>query len=141
MSTSSLQAATAAEESELEAAAAQPTPPGGWRNPGAGFLALLGFATLSAYMAILTAAVLTLSLKAAAIDPANATTVLSIVVGVSGLFALVGFPVFGRLSDRTTSRLGRRRPYLLLGAASAVRRPCTATPRSAGRSWADPASA
>ena len=56
-------------------------------------------------------------MKAAAIDPANATTVLSIVVGVSGLFALVGFPVFGRLSDRTTSRLGRRRPYLLLGAA------------------------
>ena len=118
MSTSPLQGATVAEEAEREAAAAaQSAPPGGWRNPGGGFLALLGFATLSAYMAILTAAVLTLSLKASAIDAAHATTVLSVVVGVSGLFALVGYPVFGRLSDRTTSRLGRRRPFLIMGAA------------------------
>ena len=116
MSTSPLQGATSGEEVELEAAAVSHAPPGGWDNPGGGFLALLGFATLGAYMATLVAAVLTLSLKAAQIDPAHATTVLSIAVGVSALFALVGFPVFGRLSDRTTSRLGRRRPYLLLGA-------------------------
>jgi MFS family permease len=117
MSISPLQSATSAEESELEAAAAQQTPPGGWANPGGGFLFLLGFATIGANMAILVAAILTLSLKASAIDAQHQTTVLSIVVGVSGLFALVGYPVFGRLSDRTTSRLGRRRPFLFLGAA------------------------
>jgi MFS family permease len=116
MSTSPLQGAAAAEESELEAAAVQHEPAGGWRNPGGGFLALLGAATIGANMAVLVAAILTLSLKSAAIDPANQTTTLSIVVGVSGLFALIGYPVFGRLSDRTSSRLGRRKPYLLLGA-------------------------
>src|SRR6478752_5757714 len=45
MSTSPLQGATAAEESELVAAAVQHEPAGGWRNPRAGFLALLGAAT------------------------------------------------------------------------------------------------
>jgi MFS family permease len=117
MSTSPLQGATAAEEAELEAAAGRHEPVGGWRNPGAGFLALLGLAAIGANMAVLVSAILTLSLKSAAIDPAHQTTILSIAVGVSGLFALIGYPVFGRLSDRTTSRLGRRKPFLLLGAA------------------------
>lgn len=117
MSTSPLQGATTAEESGLEAAAGAGVPAQGWANPGPGFLALLAVATLSAYMATLVSAILTLSLKASVIDPAHATTVLSVVVGVASLFALVGYPAIGRLSDRTASRLGRRRPYLLLGAA------------------------
>ena len=116
MSTSPLQGATAAEESELEAAAVQHEPPGGWSNPGGLFLAFLAIAAVGANMAILVAAILTLSLKSAAIDPANQTTTLSIIVGVSGLFALIGYPVFGRLSDRCSSRLGRRKPFLLIGA-------------------------
>ena len=113
---SPLQGATSAQEAELEAAAIDHAPPGGWRNPRGGYLFFLGFAAIGANMAILVAAVLTLSLKATAIDAANATTVLSIAVGVSGLFALIGYPVFGRISDRTASRLGRRRPFLIVGA-------------------------
>ena len=63
MSTSPLQGATAAEEAELEAAAGRHEPVGGWRNPGAGFLALLGLAAIGANMAVLVSAILTLSLS------------------------------------------------------------------------------
>ena len=89
---------------------------GAWPNPRNGFLFFLGFAAIGAGMASLVPAVLTLSLKAAQIDAANATTVLSVVVGVGSVFSLVAFPALGRLSDRTTGRFGRRRPFLLLGA-------------------------
>ncbi|MGN8027656.1 MFS transporter [Microbacterium sp. 22242] len=87
-----------------------------WPNPRGGLLFFLGFAAIGAGMAQLVPAVLTLSLKADQIDHRNATTVLSIVMAVSGIVALIASPVLGRVSDRLTSRLGRRRPLLLLGA-------------------------
>lgn len=40
---------------------------------------------------------------------------LSLVAGTGALLALVGNPLFGQLSDRTTSRFGRRRPWLVIG--------------------------
>ncbi|GAA2892614.1 MFS transporter [Pseudonocardia halophobica] len=87
-----------------------------WTNPRRGFLFFLGVAAIGAAMANLVPLVLTLSLKATVIDPANATSILSVVVAVGSVFSLVAFPALGRLSDRTTSRLGRRRPFLLAGA-------------------------
>lgn len=42
---------------------------------------------------------------------------LALVTGVGSLFAIVSNPFFGRLSDRTTARLGRRRPWMLVGLA------------------------
>lgn len=99
--------------------AAVSLPQGGsndFRNPGTGYLIGLGIASVAAYAASLGTAILTLQLKANELDPGNATTLLSIVSGVAGVFALIGNPVFGRLSDRTTSRFGRRRPFLVLGA-------------------------
>lgn len=42
---------------------------------------------------------------------------LALVTAVGGLLSLVGNPLFGRLSDRTTSRLGMRRPWILAGLA------------------------
>jgi MFS family permease len=91
-------------------------PPGGWPNPRQGFLFFLGFASIGAGMANLVPAVLTASLKATQLDPQNATTILSVVVGVGSVFSLVAFPALGRISDRTTGRFGRRRPFLLLAA-------------------------
>ncbi|HUQ56231.1 MFS transporter [Lentzea sp.] len=88
-----------------------------WPNPSGGFLFFLGLAAVGAGMGNLVPAVLTTSLKATALDPAGATTLLSTVIGISALWSLLSFPVLGRLSDRTTGRLGRRRPFLLLGAA------------------------
>lgn len=45
---------------------------------------------------------------------------LALVTGVGSLLAMVSNPVFGRWSDRTTSRLGMRRPWMLLGLAGGV---------------------
>ena len=45
--------------------------------------------------------------------PAN----LALVTGVGSLLAMVSNPLFGRLSDRTTSRAGMRRPWMITGLA------------------------
>lgn len=39
-----------------------------------------------------------------------------VISGISGLCAIVAFPITGALSDRTTSRFGRRRPWIAGGA-------------------------
>ncbi|GAA4156999.1 MFS transporter [Leifsonia shinshuensis] len=98
------------------AASTAPTAAAARPGPRRGFLFFLGAAVATVNGALLASAVLTLSLKAVAIDPTNATTVLSIVVGVGSIVALVGYPLIGRLSDRTISRFGRRRPFLVGGA-------------------------
>jgi MFS family permease len=40
---------------------------------------------------------------------------LALVAGAGALIAMVGNPLFGRLSDRTSSRLGMRRPWMVIG--------------------------
>ena len=40
---------------------------------------------------------------------------LALVTGVGSLLAIVSNPLFGRLSDRTTSVLGMRRPWMIVG--------------------------
>jgi len=39
-----------------------------------------------------------------------------VVSGIAGAFLILSFPIAGYLSDRTTSRFGRRRPWILGGA-------------------------
>jgi MFS family permease len=53
------------------------------------------------------------------IDRAHKVAALSLVAGVSAVFACVFNPVGGALSDRTRSRFGRRAPWLL-GASTAL---------------------
>ncbi|WP_345764019.1 MFS transporter [Diaminobutyricibacter sp. McL0608] len=38
-----------------------------------------------------------------------------IISGISGVCAIVAYPLTGALSDRTTSRFGRRRPWIVIG--------------------------
>jgi MFS family permease len=38
-----------------------------------------------------------------------------IISGISGVCAIIAYPLTGALSDRTTSRFGRRRPWILIG--------------------------
>jgi MFS family permease len=54
------------------------------------------------------------------VKPSAAAGALSLVIGVGVLFPLVLMPIVGRLSDRTTARIGMRRPYLVTGAAGVV---------------------
>lgn len=46
----------------------------------------------------------------------RSVTTFGTISGLSAICALVAFPVAGALSDRTRSRFGRRRPWILVGA-------------------------
>ncbi len=92
--------------------AAQAVRPVGWP-----FITCYAFALLGAWMAIMTPATVTLALRVAQIDPLRKEYNYSLIAGVGALFALCANPLFGALSDRTTSRFGMRRPWILLGAS------------------------
>ncbi|WP_375400045.1 MFS transporter [uncultured Amnibacterium sp.] len=87
-----------------------------WGTPQRGLLFFIALAAVGGGMAQLVPAVLTLSIKANAIDPAHATTVLSIASAIGAAFSIVALPAFGRISDRSLSRFGRRRPLLVTSA-------------------------
>ena len=40
---------------------------------------------------------------------------LALVAGIGALLAMFGNPFFGKMTDRTSSRLGRRRPWMVIG--------------------------
>ncbi len=82
---------------------------------GAGFVSLYTLAMTGLWVALLTPASVTLSLRVADLDPAGKTASLAMVTGIGAFFAMVANPVFGYLSDRSTSRWGQRRPFVLGG--------------------------
>lgn len=51
----------------------------------------------------------------AVVPPASRAAALGVIFAVGGVFALLANPLFGQLSDRTTSRFGMRRPWLVAG--------------------------
>ncbi|MFI6274606.1 MFS transporter [Streptomyces sp. NPDC050988] len=67
------------------------------------------------YVALAAPIQLLLALHLDAIAGDGATTAFGILVGAGGLIAIVFSPVAGRISDRTRTRLGRRRPWILTG--------------------------
>ncbi|MFI8193219.1 MFS transporter [Streptomyces sp. NPDC085946] len=76
----------------------------------------LAFAQFGAYLAVLTPVMVTLALRVSRLVPeAERGAALGQVLSVGALLAMLGNPVFGALSDRTTSRFGRRRPWLIGG--------------------------
>lgn len=48
-------------------------------------------------------------------DWVDSVVAFGVISGIAGIFALVAYPLAGVLSDRTTSRWGRRRPWILGG--------------------------
>lgn len=89
---------------------------------GTGFVTLYILAMLGLWVALMTPASVTLALRVAALDPTGKASSLAMVTGFGAVFAMVANPVFGMLSDRSTSRWGQRRPFILggsvLGAAA-----------------------
>jgi MFS family permease len=83
-----------------------------------GYELFLGLAAVGICIATITPvmASMTFKLQHIAADPGRAAAQLGVVLGVGALFAVVANPVVGRLSDRTTSRFGMRRPWILGGA-------------------------
>ena len=81
----------------------------------AGFQMLLSVANLVIWMSILPIGQILLPMQVAAFGAANKFTNLTIVTAVGVLAAVITNPIAGALSDRTTSRLGRRRPWFIGG--------------------------
>lgn len=79
------------------------------------FIAVYALAMFGIWMAINLPASVTLALRISEIDPEGKTTSYSIAAGVGTLTAVLANPFFGRLSDRTRSRFGRRRPWIVVG--------------------------
>lgn len=76
----------------------------------------LSLATLAVFMAFMTPIQMLLPLQLEHIDPHDKNAALSLVTGLGALVAVVANPLAGAWSDRTTSRFGRRRPWILGGA-------------------------
>ncbi|WP_432971208.1 MFS transporter [Dactylosporangium sp. CA-233914] len=81
--------------------------------------AFLG-AYLGAYLILIVPVATTLAIKVAEVAGDGRAAALGVITGLGALVALIAGPVFGFLSDRTTSRWGRRRPWILGGAVVGV---------------------
>lgn len=79
------------------------------------FQVLLGFANAGATIALLPVLFVLIPAQVNQINPQNAATNLALVLSVGAASAMIGNPLAGALSDRTTSRFGRRRPWILVG--------------------------
>jgi MFS family permease len=94
--------------------ALKPEPPAarvGWV-----FISLYTLAYMSTCLVFVAPLVVTLALKInslVGIDRAPGS--LALVAGIGALVAMVGNPFFGNLSDRTSSSLGMRRPWMVIG--------------------------
>lgn len=82
---------------------------------GKGYLAALGLAQFGLFVALLSPVFVSMQLKAEQLDPGNAAAVIGQVLPVGAFGALLANPLIGALSDRTRTRWGRRRPYLVGG--------------------------
>lgn len=86
-----------------------------------GYVAWLLIAQLVFFIALLGPAIVGIGIKiqslvAAGVIPENgATGAAAVLGGVGALFATLANVVFGRVSDRTTSKWGRRRIWIVLG--------------------------
>jgi MFS family permease len=84
------------------------------------WIGLFAAAWLGIWMAQLTPIQLLLPEQVEAARPpadwVGSVLAYGVISGIAGVFALVAYPLTGALSDRTTSRWGRRRPWILGGA-------------------------
>jgi MFS family permease len=97
------------------AALAEPT-----RRVGAAWIAAFASAWFGIWMAQLTPVQLLLPAQIdAELHPENwvdSVVAFGVISGIASLFVIIAYPLTGALSDRTTSRFGRRRPWIAAGA-------------------------
>jgi len=88
------------------------------RRVGGGWIALFATAWFGIWMAQLTPIQYLLPNQVALHvhgDWLAAVVQFGFISGIAGFFALITYPLTGFFSDRTTSRFGRRRPWMLAG--------------------------
>lgn len=92
--------------------------PGAPERVGLAFIVLYAVSYTGGSLLFLAPLLVSLALKVndlVGIDDAPRN--LALVTGVGSLLSIVANPLFGRLSDRTTSRMGMRRPWMVTGVA------------------------
>jgi MFS family permease len=89
------------------------------RRVGGGWIAFFATAWLGIWMAQLTPIQLLLPQQVEDVVHGHSWTdnvlAFGVISGIAGVCALITFPLTGALSDRTTSRFGRRRPWIFAG--------------------------
>jgi MFS family permease len=73
----------------------------------------LGFTGM--WLALLTPVLITIAVRMRELAPQHAAQSLAQVLAIGAAVALIGNPLFGHLSDRTRSRWGMRRPWMVGG--------------------------
>ncbi|WP_367318910.1 MFS transporter [Streptomyces sp. HUAS ZL42] len=95
--------------------AEQPSPPR--RGARSWTVTTMALAQLGLFLALLTPVFAGLAIKVQDIVPErDEVSALGMVSSLGAVAAFLANPVFGRISDRTTGRFGRRRPWLVIGA-------------------------
>src|SRR5499425_730003 len=98
--------------SGVSSPSAEPT-----RRVGGRWIALIALANLGLYLGYVGPISVLLPNQVQAIaGPAHKVAVLGWVTGIGAAVAMISNPVAGALSDRTTSRFGRRHPWTVCGA-------------------------
>jgi MFS family permease len=83
---------------------------------GGAFVVRYTLAYTSTCLVVLAPALVSLALKVdSLVGIKRAPGNLALVTGIGALVSLFGNPFFGRMSDRTSSRLGMRRPWMVIG--------------------------
>jgi MFS family permease len=80
------------------------------------FVSLYTLAYLGTGLVLVAPLLVTLALKInSLVGIEQAPNSLAVVTGVGALLAMLGNPFFGKMSDRTASQLGMRRPWMIIG--------------------------
>ncbi len=93
-----------------------PTGPSVADSVGRGFMAMYALAYMGTILLFLAPLLVTLTLKVnSLVGPERGPNNLALVTSTGALLSMFGNPVFGRISDRTSSRMGMRRPWMVVG--------------------------
>src|SRR5437764_579522 len=85
------------------------------RQVGRGFMFALTASAISLYILYAGIGALLLPFQIGLLAPGSKVAILSFFTSITVLIALFANPLAGAFSDRTTSRFGRRRPWILVG--------------------------
>ncbi|MDV2977941.1 UNVERIFIED_CONTAM: MFS transporter [Actinomycetes bacterium ARC8] len=106
---------SAAEPMEVPAALRTPT-----KRVGPGWIAAVVIVHIGINVGFFAPIQVLLGLHAEALDASQKNAILSLVTGVGAAVSLVANPLFGALSDRSTSKFGRRIPWVFFGTICAA---------------------
>jgi MFS family permease len=85
------------------------------RRVSGSFICVYAFAYTGIWIALLTPVIVTISLRVSELAPTRAAQNLALILSSGATCAMLAGPLFGYLSDRTRSRFGMRRPWMIGG--------------------------